>query len=45
MRADLKQLFNVNVSYEKCKRVKRLILEKLEDSFTDDYKKLEAYAN
>ncbi|XP_019264233.1 PREDICTED: uncharacterized protein LOC109241865 [Nicotiana attenuata] len=45
MRADLKQLFNVNVSYGKCKRAKRLILEKLEGSFTDDYKKLEACAN
>ncbi|XP_049397147.1 uncharacterized protein LOC125861247 [Solanum stenotomum] len=45
MRDDLKERFDVNVSHGKCKRAKRLILEKLERSFTDDYNRLEAYAN
>ncbi|KAH0742795.1 hypothetical protein KY290_030788 [Solanum tuberosum] len=45
MRDDLKERFDVNVSHGKCKRAKRLILEKLEGSFTDDYNRLEAYAN
>ncbi|KAG5572686.1 hypothetical protein H5410_062452 [Solanum commersonii] len=44
MRNDLKERFDVNVSHGKCKRAKRLILEKLEGSFTDDYNRLEAYA-
>ncbi|WMV19855.1 hypothetical protein MTR67_013240 [Solanum verrucosum] len=45
MRDDLKERFDVNVSHGKCKRAKRLILEKLEGSFADDYNRLEAYAN
>ncbi|XP_049366600.1 uncharacterized protein LOC125831450 [Solanum verrucosum] len=45
MRDDLKERFDVNISHGKCKRAKRLILEKLEGSFTDDYNRLEAYAN
>ncbi|XP_019231252.1 PREDICTED: uncharacterized protein LOC109212099 [Nicotiana attenuata] len=45
MKASLKAAFNVNVSESKCKRAKRMILEKLEGSFTDEYNKLLAYAN
>ncbi|XP_070021656.1 uncharacterized protein [Nicotiana sylvestris] len=45
MRAILKAAFNVNVSELKCKRAKRLILENLEGSFTDEYNKLVAYVN
>nr|XP_009630846.1 uncharacterized protein LOC104120727 [Nicotiana tomentosiformis] len=45
MRASLKATFNVNVSESKCKRAKRLILENLEGSFTDEYYKLVAYVN
>ncbi|XP_070014344.1 uncharacterized protein [Nicotiana sylvestris] len=45
MRADLKNSFQLNASKSKVKRAKRMILEKLEGSFTDDYNKLEAYAN
>ncbi|XP_070049285.1 uncharacterized protein [Nicotiana tomentosiformis] len=45
MRVELKNTFNVNVSYGKCKRAKRPILEKLDGSFIDDYNRLEAYAN
>ncbi|XP_019244492.1 PREDICTED: uncharacterized protein LOC109224366 [Nicotiana attenuata] len=45
MRADLKNLFQLNASKSKVKRAKGMILEKLEGSFTDDYNKLEAYAN
>lgn len=45
MRVELKNTFNVNVSYEKCKRAKRLILEKLDSILTDDYNRLKAYAN
>ncbi|XP_070019652.1 uncharacterized protein [Nicotiana sylvestris] len=45
MRADLKNSFQLNASKSKVKREKRMILEKLEGSFTDDYNKLEAYAN
>ncbi|XP_019237885.1 PREDICTED: uncharacterized protein LOC109218021 [Nicotiana attenuata] len=45
MRADLKNSFQLNASKPKFKRAKRKILENLEGSFTDDYNKLEAYAN
>nr|XP_009779792.1 PREDICTED: uncharacterized protein LOC104228936 [Nicotiana sylvestris] len=45
MRADLKNSFQLNASKSKVKRAKRMIFEKLEGSFTDDYNKLEAYAN
>ncbi|XP_060190732.1 uncharacterized protein LOC132620010 [Lycium barbarum] len=45
MRADLHRVFDLNVSEGKCKRAKREVLETLEGSFTDNYKKLEAYAN
>ncbi|XP_009759260.1 uncharacterized protein [Nicotiana sylvestris] len=44
MRVDLEDQFNMNVNYSKMKRVKRLVLEKLEGSFIDDYNRLEAYA-
>ncbi|XP_019233286.1 PREDICTED: uncharacterized protein LOC109213902 [Nicotiana attenuata] len=45
MRASLKAAYNVNVSESKCKRANKMILEKLEGSFTDEYNKLVAYAN
>ncbi|XP_019264320.1 PREDICTED: uncharacterized protein LOC109241948 [Nicotiana attenuata] len=45
MRTDLKEAFEVNASKGKCKRAKRMVLEILDGSFTDGYKKLEAYAN
>ncbi|XP_070045762.1 uncharacterized protein [Nicotiana tomentosiformis] len=45
MRASLKAAFNINVSESKCKRAKKMILEKLEGSFSDEYNKLVAYAN
>ncbi|XP_070035029.1 uncharacterized protein [Nicotiana tomentosiformis] len=45
MRASLKAAFNVNVSEAKRKRAKRLILESLEGSFTNEYNKLVAYVN
>ncbi|XP_070011262.1 uncharacterized protein [Nicotiana sylvestris] len=44
MMADLKRIFELNVSHGKCKRAKRMVLETLEGSFTDEYNKLEAYA-
>ncbi|XP_059315654.1 uncharacterized protein LOC132066346 [Lycium ferocissimum] len=44
MRADLQAAFNLNATYGKCKRAKRIILEKLEGNFNDDYNKLEGYA-
>ncbi|KAG5591721.1 hypothetical protein H5410_042235 [Solanum commersonii] len=40
MRVDLKTAFNINAHFEKCKRAKRTILEDMEGSFCDDYKKL-----
>ncbi|XP_070030066.1 uncharacterized protein [Nicotiana sylvestris] len=43
--ASVKAPFNINVSHSKCKRAKRMILEKMEDSFADAYNKLEGYAN
>ncbi|XP_019239905.1 PREDICTED: uncharacterized protein LOC109219888 [Nicotiana attenuata] len=43
--ASVKVAFNINVSHSKCKRAKRMILEKIEGSFADEYNKLEAYAN
>ncbi|XP_070024793.1 uncharacterized protein [Nicotiana sylvestris] len=44
MRVDLEDQFKLNVSYSTMKRVKRLVLEKLEGSHIDDYNRLEAYA-
>ncbi|XP_070047306.1 uncharacterized protein [Nicotiana tomentosiformis] len=41
----VKAAFNINVSHSKCKRANRMILEKMEGSFADDYNKLEAYVN
>lgn len=43
MRGELETSYNLNVSKTMVKRAKRFALEKLEDSFFDDYKKLEAY--
>ncbi|XP_060210408.1 uncharacterized protein LOC132637315 [Lycium barbarum] len=45
MRVDLKTAFNINASFGKAKRAKRMILEDLEGSFIDDYKKLVGCAN
>lgn len=45
MRVDLKSAFNINAHFENCKRAKRMILEKMEGSFCDDYKKLVGYKN
>ncbi|KAL3350246.1 hypothetical protein AABB24_022975 [Solanum stoloniferum] len=45
MRVDMKTTLNINAHFEKCKRVKRMILEDMKDSFCDDYKKLVGYAN
>ncbi|PHU22180.1 hypothetical protein BC332_07287 [Capsicum chinense] len=44
MRKHLNDMFKLNVSYSIMKRVKRLILEKLEGSYIDEFNKLEAYA-
>ncbi|PHU21975.1 4-hydroxy-3-methylbut-2-enyl diphosphate reductase, chloroplastic [Capsicum chinense] len=44
MRKHLNDMFKLNVSYSTMKRVKTLILEKLEDSYIDEFNKLEAYA-
>ncbi|PHT46519.1 SNF1-related protein kinase regulatory subunit beta-3 [Capsicum baccatum] len=44
MRKHVDDKFSLNVSYTKMKRVKRIILEKLDGSFIDDFNKLEAYA-
>ncbi|XP_059283288.1 uncharacterized protein LOC132036896 [Lycium ferocissimum] len=44
MRQDLDDQFSLNISASKMKRVKRLILEKLEGSYLDDFNRLEAYA-
>ncbi|KAM3218460.1 hypothetical protein P3L10_022990 [Capsicum annuum] len=45
IRVDLKIAFNINASFRKCKRAKRMIWEKMEGSFCDDYKKLVGYTN
>ncbi|XP_019265386.1 PREDICTED: uncharacterized protein LOC109242946 [Nicotiana attenuata] len=45
MMLDLKRNFELNVSHGKCKRAKRMVLESLDGSFSDEYNKLEAYAN
>ncbi|XP_075079916.1 uncharacterized protein LOC107768843 [Nicotiana tabacum] len=44
MRVDLEDRFRLNVSYSKMNRVKRMVLEKLEGGYIDDYNRLEAYA-
>ncbi|KAM3303975.1 hypothetical protein P3S67_015007 [Capsicum chacoense] len=44
MRKNVDDRFSLNVSYTKMKRVNRIILDKLEGSFIDDFNKLEAYA-
>lgn len=43
MRKHVDDKFSLNVSYTKMKRVKRIILGKLDGSFIDDFNKLEAY--
>ncbi|XP_019263126.1 PREDICTED: uncharacterized protein LOC109240902 [Nicotiana attenuata] len=43
MRGQLENTFQMNVSKSKLKRAKRLVLERLEGSFRDEYNKLEAY--
>ncbi|WMV15995.1 hypothetical protein MTR67_009380 [Solanum verrucosum] len=44
MRVDM-NAFNINAHFEKCKRTKRMILEDMEGSLCDDYKKIVGYAN
>uniref|UniRef100_A0A3Q7ECQ1 PB1-like domain-containing protein n=1 Tax=Solanum lycopersicum TaxID=4081 RepID=A0A3Q7ECQ1_SOLLC len=44
MRKIVDDNFNLNISYSKMKRVKRLVLEKLDGSYVDDFNKLEGYA-
>ncbi|XP_027771867.1 uncharacterized protein LOC107016756 [Solanum pennellii] len=44
MRKIVDDNFKLNISYSKMKRVKRLILEKLDGSYVDDFNKLEGYA-
>ncbi|XP_075088333.1 uncharacterized protein LOC142170339 [Nicotiana tabacum] len=44
MKVDLENRFSLNVSDSKLKRVKRMVLEKLESSYLEEYNKLEAYA-
>ncbi|KAF3647997.1 hypothetical protein FXO37_19664 [Capsicum annuum] len=44
MRKNVDDIFSLNVSYTKMKRVKRSILKKLEGGLIDDFNKLEAYA-
>ncbi|PHT60112.1 hypothetical protein CQW23_02475 [Capsicum baccatum] len=41
---DIDDNFSLNVSLSKMKRVKRLVLEKLEGSYIDEFNKLEGYA-
>ncbi|KAK4360400.1 hypothetical protein RND71_019352 [Anisodus tanguticus] len=43
MRHDLDDQFSLNISASKMKRVKRLVLEKFEGSFIDDFNRLKAY--
>ncbi|XP_060200584.1 uncharacterized protein LOC132628837 [Lycium barbarum] len=43
LRGELENNFDLNVTKAKLKRAKLLTLQKLEGSFVDDYKKLEAY--
>lgn len=43
MRGELEHDLKLNVSRSKLKRATNLVLQKLEDSFIDDYNKLEAY--
>jgi len=44
MRKIVDDNFRLNISYSKMKRVKRLVLEKLDGSYVDDFNKLEGYA-
>jgi len=44
MRKVVDDNFRFNISYSKMKRVKRLMLEKLDGSYVDDFNKLEGYA-
>ncbi|XP_075074464.1 uncharacterized protein LOC142162060 [Nicotiana tabacum] len=44
MKVDLESEFSLIVNESKLKRVKRLVLDKLDGSYTDDYNKFEAYA-
>ncbi|KAH0748293.1 hypothetical protein KY290_027525 [Solanum tuberosum] len=44
MRKIVDDNFRLNISYSKMKRVKRLVLEKLDGSYVDDFNKFEGYA-
>ncbi|KAH0632502.1 hypothetical protein KY284_035288 [Solanum tuberosum] len=44
MRKIVDDNFRLNISYSKMKRVKRLVLEKLDGGYVDDFNKLEGYA-
>ncbi|XP_059315684.1 uncharacterized protein LOC132066380 [Lycium ferocissimum] len=44
MRRDLDDQFKLNISASKMKKVKRIVLEKLDGSYIDDFNRLEAYA-
>jgi len=44
MKEHLDSVLDLDVNESKLKRVKRLVLDKLDGSYTDDYNKLEAYA-
>ena len=40
MKADVAELFKLNVSIYKCKRAKRLIMQEMEGSYVDEFNKL-----
>uniref|UniRef100_A0A3Q7J995 Transposase MuDR plant domain-containing protein n=1 Tax=Solanum lycopersicum TaxID=4081 RepID=A0A3Q7J995_SOLLC len=44
MKEHLESILDLDVNESKLKRVKRLVLDKLDGSYADDYNKLEAYA-
>ena len=38
-------MWNLNVSYQKCKRARKIIREELDGSYVDEFAKLQAYCN
>ncbi|XP_028784393.1 uncharacterized protein LOC114740415 [Neltuma alba] len=45
MKKEVELDLKVNVSLHKCKRAKRMIMQEMEGSFTDEFGRLEAYCN
>ena len=44
MQAEAEEILKINVSFQKCKRAKRMVIEELDGSYKVQFQQLEAYA-